>query len=155
MTVARVREAEEGHLRPDPGLKLLPLTDIEIFKGLSGYVTEDELRSIFQGFGEITYVKIPRGKGCGFVQFVRWHATEMAINQMPVPHTGQRHLHLFILPWACRLKTSTVFSRLCRSVFSVSLNGSITSWSIRRGLVRRGAMHNIFKMRVYLHCPLR
>ncbi|MCJ1236816.1 hypothetical protein MMC14_004798 [Varicellaria rhodocarpa] len=60
MTVARVREAEEGHLRPDPGLKLLPLTDIEIFKGLSGYVTEDELRSIFQGFGEITYVKIPR-----------------------------------------------------------------------------------------------
>ncbi|KAL3954132.1 hypothetical protein ACCO45_012088 [Purpureocillium lilacinum] len=27
--------------------------------GLSGYVTEDELRSFFQGFGEITYVKIP------------------------------------------------------------------------------------------------
>src|SRR5207302_10461425 len=25
--------------------------------GLSGYVTEDELRSFFQGFGEITYVK--------------------------------------------------------------------------------------------------
>ena len=33
--------------------------------GLSGYVTEDELRSFFQGFGEITYVKIPPGKGCG------------------------------------------------------------------------------------------
>ncbi|OIW30025.1 hypothetical protein CONLIGDRAFT_714467 [Coniochaeta ligniaria NRRL 30616] len=27
--------------------------------GLSGYVTEDELRSFFQGFGEITCVKIP------------------------------------------------------------------------------------------------
>jgi hypothetical protein len=38
--------------------------------GLSGYVTEDELRSFFQGFGEITYVKIPPGQGCGFVQFV-------------------------------------------------------------------------------------
>ncbi|OIW26856.1 hypothetical protein CONLIGDRAFT_683805 [Coniochaeta ligniaria NRRL 30616] len=33
--------------------------------GLSGYVTEDELRPFFQGFGEITYVKIPPGKGCG------------------------------------------------------------------------------------------
>jgi len=50
--------------------------------GLSGYVTEDELRSFFQGFGEITYVKIPPGKGCGFVQFVQRHAAEMAINQM-------------------------------------------------------------------------
>ena len=50
--------------------------------GLSGYVTEDELRSFFQGFGEITYVKIPPGKGCGFVQLVHRHATEMAINQM-------------------------------------------------------------------------
>jgi len=49
--------------------------------GLSGYVTEDELRSFFQGFGEITYVKIPPGKGCGFVQFVQRHAAEMAINQ--------------------------------------------------------------------------
>ena len=50
--------------------------------GLSGYVTEDELRSFFQGFGEITYVKIPPGKGCGFVQFVQRHAPEMAINQI-------------------------------------------------------------------------
>ncbi|KAK7974342.1 hypothetical protein PG989_016190 [Apiospora arundinis] len=33
--------------------------------GLSGYVTEDELRSFFQGFGEITYVKAPPGKRCG------------------------------------------------------------------------------------------
>ncbi|KAF2877298.1 hypothetical protein BDV95DRAFT_142772 [Massariosphaeria phaeospora] len=33
--------------------------------GLSGYVTEDELRSFFQGFGEITYVKIPPGKSWG------------------------------------------------------------------------------------------
>jgi hypothetical protein len=29
--------------------------------GLSGYVTEDELRSFFQEFGEITYEKIPGG----------------------------------------------------------------------------------------------
>ncbi|RMZ52657.1 hypothetical protein APUTEX25_000776, partial [Auxenochlorella protothecoides] len=38
--------------------------------GLSGGVTEDELRAVFGRFGDIIYVKIPAGKGCGFVQFV-------------------------------------------------------------------------------------
>jgi RNA recognition motif-containing protein len=50
--------------------------------GLSGYVSEDELRSFFQGFGEITYIRILPGKGCGFVHFVQRLAAEMAINQM-------------------------------------------------------------------------
>ncbi|KAJ5124834.1 uncharacterized protein N7515_008659 [Penicillium bovifimosum] len=50
--------------------------------GLSGYVTEDELRSSFQGFGEITHVNILPGRGCGFVHFVQRRAAEMAINQM-------------------------------------------------------------------------
>ena len=54
-----------GYLRPDPGLKLLLLADIEIFKGLSGYVAEDEIRSFFQAFGEITCIKIPPSRSCG------------------------------------------------------------------------------------------
>ena len=62
--------------------------------GLSGYVTEDELRSFFQGFGEITYVKIPPGKGCGFVQFVHRHAAEMAINQMQGDPIGNSRVRL-------------------------------------------------------------
>ncbi|KAG9248523.1 hypothetical protein BJ878DRAFT_433150, partial [Calycina marina] len=62
--------------------------------GLSGYVTEDELRSFFQGFGEITYVKIPPGKGCGFVQFVQRHAAEMAINQMQGYPIGNSRVRL-------------------------------------------------------------
>ncbi|KAL9100270.1 MAG: hypothetical protein Q9163_004330 [Psora crenata] len=62
--------------------------------GLSGYVTEDELRSFFQGFGEITYVKIPPGKGCGFVQFVQRHAAEMAINQMQGYPIGNARVRL-------------------------------------------------------------
>ncbi|KAK8112691.1 hypothetical protein PG984_013217 [Apiospora sp. TS-2023a] len=66
-------------------------------EGLSGYVTEDELRSFFQGFGEITYVKIkfPSGKGCGFVQFVHRHATEMAINQMQGCPIGNSRVRLW------------------------------------------------------------
>jgi RNA recognition motif-containing protein len=62
--------------------------------GLSGYVTEDELRSFFQAFGEITYVKIPPGKGCGFVQFVQRHAAEMAINQMQGYPIGNSRVRL-------------------------------------------------------------
>lgn len=62
--------------------------------GLSSYVTEDELRSFFQGFGEITYVKIPPGKGCGFVQFVQRHAAEMAINQMQGYPIGNSRVRL-------------------------------------------------------------
>jgi hypothetical protein len=50
--------------------------------GLSGVSSEDELRSCFAMFGEITYVKIPPGKGCGFVQFVHRQSAEMAISQM-------------------------------------------------------------------------
>ena len=65
--------------------------------GLSGYVTEDELRSFFQGFGEITYVKIPPGKGCGFVQFVHRHAAEMAINQMQGYPIGNSRVRLSLI----------------------------------------------------------
>lgn len=32
-------------------------------------VTEEELKQTFLQFGDIGYVKIPAGKGCGFVQF--------------------------------------------------------------------------------------
>ena len=39
--------------------------------GLSSLISEETLKTFFTPFGEITYVKIPPGKGCGFVQFVR------------------------------------------------------------------------------------
>ena len=37
--------------------------------GLSAHVSEDALRGVFGRYGEISYVKIPPGKGCGFVHF--------------------------------------------------------------------------------------
>ncbi|KAJ5175541.1 RNA-binding protein [Penicillium canariense] len=40
--------------------------------GLSGYVTEDELRSFFQGFGEITYVKIPPARAAASSRLPHW-----------------------------------------------------------------------------------
>ncbi|EJS43448.1 nam8p [Saccharomyces arboricola H-6] len=50
--------------------------------GLSSLVTEDELRAYFQPFGTIVYVKIPVGKGCGFVQYVDRLSAEAAISGM-------------------------------------------------------------------------
>ena len=37
--------------------------------GLDPSVSDDQLRQVFSAYGEILYVKIPFGKGCGFVQF--------------------------------------------------------------------------------------
>lgn len=43
---------------------------LQIFIGnLDANVTEDELKQICVQFGELIYVKIPIGKGCGFVQY--------------------------------------------------------------------------------------
>ncbi|KAK9729352.1 hypothetical protein K7432_000393 [Basidiobolus ranarum] len=50
--------------------------------GLPPTTNDDELRSCFQRFGDIVLVKIPPGRGCGFVQFVHRHSAELAISQM-------------------------------------------------------------------------
>lgn len=50
--------------------------------GLSSLISEDTLKTFFVPFGEIKYVKIPPGKGCGFVQFVRKADAERAIERM-------------------------------------------------------------------------
>lgn len=50
--------------------------------GLSPQVSEDELRRYFSTFGDIIYVRIPAGKGCGFVQYVERQSAEAAITQM-------------------------------------------------------------------------
>lgn len=84
-----------GPMAPQPMNQFTDPNNTTVFVGgLSGYVTEDELRSFFQGFGEITYVKIPPGKGCGFVQFVHRHAAEMAINQMQGYPIGNSRVRL-------------------------------------------------------------
>ncbi|GAB4813815.1 hypothetical protein N2152v2_000861 [Parachlorella kessleri] len=50
--------------------------------GLSPSVSEEALRAVFARFGDIIYVKIPQGKGCGFVQFVLRTAAEQAMSAM-------------------------------------------------------------------------
>lgn len=62
--------------------------------GLSSLVTEDELRAYFQPFGQIVYVKIPVGKGCGFVQYVDRGAAENAIAKMQGFPIGNSRIRL-------------------------------------------------------------
>ncbi|KAH7887503.1 hypothetical protein F5I97DRAFT_844594 [Phlebopus sp. FC_14] len=50
--------------------------------GLSPLISEETLRTFFAPFGDIHYVKVPVGKHCGFVQFVRKGDAERAIEKM-------------------------------------------------------------------------
>ncbi|KAG6836192.1 hypothetical protein H0H93_010498 [Arthromyces matolae] len=50
--------------------------------GLSPLISEETLRTFFIPFGDIHYVKVPVGKHCGFVQFVRKADAERAIEKM-------------------------------------------------------------------------
>ncbi|KAJ0493904.1 putative RNA recognition motif domain, nucleotide-binding alpha-beta plait domain superfamily [Helianthus annuus] len=50
--------------------------------GLDSEVTDDDLRQTFSQCGEILSVKIPVGKGCGFVQFASRSSAEDAIQNM-------------------------------------------------------------------------
>lgn len=53
------------------------------------------MQSFFHHFGEITYCKIPTGKGCGFVQFVRRADAELAIAKMnDFPIHGKSRIRL-------------------------------------------------------------
>lgn len=62
--------------------------------GLSAPIREDELRQYFSPFGEITQVKIPPGKGCGFVQYVSRQSAEIAIQQMNGYQIGNSRIRL-------------------------------------------------------------
>jgi RNA recognition motif-containing protein len=74
-------------------------------------VTEDQLRAIFQRFGEIVYVKIPAGKGCGFVQFMGRPNAEAAMLAM----NGQVHLIVEQLPACCAAVVWAVLMGGCSS----------------------------------------
>lgn len=73
----------------------LDTTNTTVFVGgLSAPIREDELRQYFQHFGEIVYVKIPPGKGCGFVQYVSRTCAELAIEQMNGYQIGNSRIRL-------------------------------------------------------------
>ncbi|PUZ42597.1 hypothetical protein GQ55_9G595200 [Panicum hallii var. hallii] len=70
-------------------------TNTTIFIGnLDPNVTEDELRQICVQFGELIYVKIPVGKGCGFVQYAARASAEEAVQRLHGTMIGQQAVRL-------------------------------------------------------------
>ena len=62
--------------------------------GLDPALVEADLRKYFEPFGELVYVKIPAGKGCGFVQFVHRSCAEQSIAQLNGTAVGASRVRL-------------------------------------------------------------
>lgn len=62
--------------------------------GLDPMATEADLRTVFGQFGELVYVKIPLGKGCGFVQFMHRSCAEEALQRIHGTVIGQQAVRL-------------------------------------------------------------
>ncbi|KAK8544304.1 hypothetical protein V6N13_034666 [Hibiscus sabdariffa] len=69
--------------------------------GLDPNVTEEDLRQPFSQYGEIVSVKIPVGKGCGFVQFTSSVKKIGDLSEVArvVPAVNQVKLHLVWQLW--------------------------------------------------------
>lgn len=94
--------------------------------GLSYPITEEQLRQYFCIFGDIIYVKIPPGKGCGFVQYVTRQSAELAIEQMNGYQIGTCRIRL---SWGrSQKRQQTQYDDLLFDFFKPS-NPSTTTWS--------------------------
>ncbi|KAK7291134.1 hypothetical protein RIF29_06043 [Crotalaria pallida] len=70
-------------------------TNTTIFVGgLDPNVTDDDLRQSFSQYGEIVSVKIPVGKGCGFVQFANRNNAEEALQKLNGTTIGKQTVRL-------------------------------------------------------------
>ena len=56
--------------------------------GLDPSVRESDLSAVFEPIGALVYVKIPRGKGCGFAQFAERTSAEKAIAELNGARVG-------------------------------------------------------------------
>lgn len=66
-----------------------------IFVGaLDSDVSDEDLREPFSQFGEIVSVKIPAGKGCGFVQFANRNNAEDALQKLQGTVIGKQTVRL-------------------------------------------------------------
>ncbi|CAL5332360.1 hypothetical protein CsSME_00013807 [Camellia sinensis var. sinensis] len=70
-------------------------TNTTIFVGgLDPNVTDEDLRQPFSQYGEIVSVKIPVGKGCGFVQFANRNNAEEALQKLNGSTIGNQTVRL-------------------------------------------------------------
>ncbi|KAK9673920.1 hypothetical protein RND81_12G198600 [Saponaria officinalis] len=62
--------------------------------GLDPSVSDDQLRQAFSPYGELVHVKIPVGRGCGFVQFSNRASAEQALAALNGAQIGSQSVRL-------------------------------------------------------------
>ncbi|KAL9232330.1 hypothetical protein vseg_007454 [Gypsophila vaccaria] len=62
--------------------------------GLDPSVTDDQLRQVFSPYGELVHVKIPVGRGCGFVKFSDRASAEQALAALNGAQIGSQNVRL-------------------------------------------------------------
>ena len=100
-----IRVCDAIERKPDPGstggwrechdFEDLDPTNTTIFVGnWDANVSEDELRDVFEAFGEVAYVKVTPKKGCGFVHFFSRHEAEHAMSAIHGTKIGSKTVRL-------------------------------------------------------------
>lgn len=56
--------------------------------GLDSDVSDEDLKQPFSKFGDVVSVKIPIGKGCGFVQFANRYSSSSSVELSVVKHAA-------------------------------------------------------------------
>ncbi|KAH3668097.1 hypothetical protein OGAPHI_001851 [Ogataea philodendri] len=68
---------------PQPATAFADPNNTTVFVGgLASNISEGTLFSLFEPYGEVVHVKVPPGKGCGFVKFTQRVDAERAIEQL-------------------------------------------------------------------------
>ncbi|SCU83663.1 LAMI_0C04082g1_1 [Lachancea mirantina] len=113
---AQMRGLYAYPVQPQPQLSQFtdPNNTTVFIGGLSSLVTEEELRTYFEPFGPIVYVKIPLGKGCGFVQYVERISAETAIAKMQGFPIGNSRIRL---SWGRSAKQAAAMQQAVASAF--------------------------------------
>lgn len=62
--------------------------------GIDSDISDEDLRQPFSQFGEVVSVKIPVGKGCGFVQFANRKSAEDALQSLNGTTIGKQNVRL-------------------------------------------------------------
>ncbi|KAG1663768.1 hypothetical protein FOA52_011819 [Chlamydomonas sp. UWO 241] len=75
-----------GSPQPLPGPPIVspddPRNTTLFVGGVSGMLSEDDMKAAFGQCGQVVYARIPPGKGCGFVQMADRASAERAMSQM-------------------------------------------------------------------------
>ncbi|ODV86494.1 hypothetical protein CANARDRAFT_232221 [[Candida] arabinofermentans NRRL YB-2248] len=96
--------------------------------GLNVPLSESQLRELFSKYGDITYVKIPPSKNCGFVQYYHRTSAEAAITEMQGYDIGGGCK--IRVSWGARAAQRNWFARqltLQQQVGSAGVNNNVAS----------------------------